>query len=206
MSESWRIERPKLVIVEGREEVSVLTALLSRNPQLGDIQVQDYQGYGKLREFLRALRGVSGYELLQSLAVVADADRNRTSRDQSIRTHLGNVGFPVPARPLTVEGNSEIRVAYLVVPHGINGRMLEDVCLESVSDHPVMDCVKEYYDCILNKGVQGPREVWMSKARVHTFLAAMDDPTLRLGEAAEKGIWPFEHSAFDPMKELLRII
>lgn len=84
--------------------------------------------------------------------------------------------------------------------------MIEDVCLDSVKTDPAMECVDLYFECISQAEMQGPREVWMSKARVHAFLASRDRPDLRLGEAAEKGIWEFDTDAFLPLKDLLSIL
>ena len=81
--------------------------------------------------------------------------------------------------------------------------MIEDVCLESVSADPAMKCIENYFDCIHGAGLPGPREHWTSKARLHAFLASRERPQLRLGEAAEKGVWPLEADAFSPIETLL---
>jgi len=100
-----------------------------------------------------------------------------------------------------------LKVAYLVIPHDVEGTMIEDVCLDSVKTDSAIECVDRYFECISQAAdIQGPREVWMSKARVHAFLASRDRPDLRLGEAAEKGIWEFDTDAFQPLKDLLNIL
>jgi hypothetical protein len=43
----------------------------------------------------------------------------------------------------------------------------------------------------------------MSKACVHAWLASKERPDKRLGEAAQAGYWPFEHSAFDALSQFL---
>jgi hypothetical protein len=40
----------------------------------------------------------------------------------------------------------------------------------------------------------------MAKAQAHAFLATLDKPDLRLGEAAVAGYWDFDHPAFDALK------
>ena len=59
-------------------------------------------------------------------------------------------------------------------------------------------------DALTSAGLPNPR--WVSKARVHAFLASRDRPDLRLGEAAERGIWRFESEAFRPLIDLLRML
>ena len=69
-----------------------------------------------------------------------------------------------------------------------------------------MECVDRYFECIGAKDVEGPRLVWMPKARVHAFLASRARPHLRMGGDADSGIWPFEDDTFAPMRELLRLL
>ena len=45
-----------------------------------------------------------------------------------------------------------------------------------------------------------------TKARLQAYLAALPRPGLRLGEAAEAGVWPWEHPAFDPLIAFLRAL
>ena len=199
------IKQPKQVIVEGNDEIRVFSSL-SKHLNIQDLEVRHYGGSSNLRRFLKAFRVSSEFELVRSLAVVADANSNRKGREQRIHGALSNAGLPVPTKPLEVVSNGDLKVAYLVVPHDVEGTMIEDVCLDSVKTDPAIECVDLYFECVSQADIPGPREVWMSKARVHAFLASRDRPDLRLGEAVEKGIWEFDTDAFLPLKELLRIL
>ena len=198
-------EQPKQLIVEGNDEVRVFSALC-RHLDISDLQIQPCGGYQNLRRFLMTLRVMEGFDNIQSLAIVADANANRSGRQQSIQGALSNVGLPAPSAPLQIASQGGIQVAYLVVPHDAEGTMLEDVCLASVSADAAMNCVDEYFDCLMREGASTPREVHLSKARVHAFLASRDSPDLRIGEAADAEIWRFEDEAFRPMRELLAML
>ena len=199
------IERPRQLIVEGNDEVRVFLALCEYLGISG-LQVQQYGGYPNLRRFLRTLTADPDFHVIESLAVVADADSNRAGRQQSIQGALSDAGLPMPSAPLEFATQNGINVAYLVVPHDADGTMLEDVCLASVSDDAAMKCVDEYFECLTREGASTPRQVWMPKARVHAFLASRDDPALRIGEAADAEIWRFEDESFRPMRELLTML
>ena len=199
------IKQPKQVIVEGNDEIRVFESL-SKHLNIHDLEVRHYGGSPKLRQFLKTFRSSSEFDLVRSLAIVADANSNRNGREQRIQGALSNAGLPVPPRPLESVSNGDLKVAYLVVPHNVEGTMIEDVCLDSVKTDPVMECIDRYFECISQTNTQGPREVWMSKARVHAFLASRDRPDLRLGEAAEKGLWTFDTDAFLPLKDLMSIL
>ena len=202
MPPTLRIEQTKQLIVEGNDEVRIFSAL-GKHMDISDFQVHPCGGYPNLRRFLRTLTALDGFENVESLAVVADADFDYAGRQQSIQDALSAAGLPAPSVPLQFVSQGRIRVAYLVIPHDTEGAMLEDVCLASVSTDSAMKCVDEYFECLNREGAKTPREVRMSKARVHVFLASRDDPALRTGEAAESGVWQFDDEAFLPMRELI---
>ena len=200
-----KIEYAKQVIVEGQDEVRVFRSI-AKHLSISDIQVHECGGYPKLRSFLKTFKGLSGFGLVRSLAVVADANSSRTDREQGIRNTLHAMDLPIPSRPLEVASGPDLKVAYLVVPHSRDTGMIEDVCLDSVKTDPAIECVEHYFECIRQTRLSGPKQVRMSKARIHAFLASRERPELRLGEAAEKGTWPFSTEAFHPLKELLRML
>ena len=205
MPTALEITQTKQVIVEGNDEIRVFNSL-SKHLNIQDLQVRDYGGSGNLRRFLKTFRSSSEFDFVRSLAIVADANSNRNGRERQIQDALSNAGLPVPPRPLEAVSNGDLKVAYLVVPYNVEGTMIEDVCLESVKTDPAMECVDRFFECIGQANIQGPKEVWMAKARVHAFLASRERPDLRLGEAAERGLWTFDTDAFQPLKDLLRIL
>ena len=205
MPELPPIKSTKQIIVEGNDEVRVFSAL-GKHLGISGFQTHPCGGYQELREFLKAFIALDGFGDVESLAVVADANANRAGRQQSIQNTLSNVGLPTPSSPLQFASQGGLKVAYLVVPHDAEGTMLEDVCLASVSADAAMKCVDDYFECLKRAGASTPREVRMSKARVHAFLASRDDPALRTGEAGERGIWQFDDDAFRPMRELLTML
>ena len=201
--EVWRIEKPKLLLVEGIDEVRLFGAL-AKDIGAEDVQIRDYQGKGNLRRFLGVLPQIPGYSDLESIGVTRDADENSDSAAKRVRDALRAAGFPVPDSPLESTDDGRISVRYLIIPHGETGA-LEDVCLASVAEDPAMACVESYFGCIERSELDGPRATWMSKAKVHAFLSSRENPALRLGEAAARGVWSFDAPAFDPLKSVLRM-
>ena len=199
------IDSPKLLLVEGIDEYRVFESLAEQIGVSG-IQTIPYGGRPKLRSLLRTLVALSGFADVESLAIVMDADTSSSGSIQSICGSLASVGLPVPQGPLIQASTGNLKVTYLVLPGGTSPGMLEDVCLSSAASDPAMNCVDAYFKCIAATSLSGPRHNHRSKARVHTFLASRSRPGLRLGEAAEAGIWPFHSPAFDPLKRLLQVI
>ena len=204
-AEAITIGRPKQLIVEGDDEVRLLGALL-RNLGIDGVQIQQLRGYNNIRRFLTAFVDIENFSTVRSLAIVADANSNGAGRIQSIRDALASVGLPSPSAPLQQASDGSLNVSYLVVPHGRTQGVIEDVCLASVRTDPAMACVNSYFQCIAAVNTPGPRSTHTSKALLHAFLASRDDPSLRLGEAADQGIWQFEDDSFAPLKGLFRAL
>ena len=203
MRAAIKIASTKQLIVEGNDDIRVFNAI-AEDLGISDLQVHGYGGYPKLRTFLRTFKALPEFRTVRTLAVVADANCSRVDRERGIRDALSNSDLPMPSAPLEVASNGNLSVMYLVVPHNRDTGMIEDVCLDSVSTDPAIDCVDGYFDCIRETSLPGPIESRVSKARVHAFLASRERPELRLGEAADSGIWPLDADAFSPMRELLR--
>lgn len=205
MAAALQIEQPKQVLVEGNDDVRLFRAL-AKHLGISDIQVNQYGGRDNLRPFIRTFGVLPEFANVKALAIVADANSDRNATEQRIRGALSAVGLPGPRRPLEVLAQDNMRVCYLVVPHEAESGMIEDVCLASVQADPAIDCVERYFECIKQTNVGGPREVWLAKARLHAFLASRERPDLRLGEAADNGIWDFGADAFRPLKDLLQLL
>ena len=195
----------KLLLVEGIDEVRLFRALAT-SIGVNDVLIRDYGGRNRLRPFLKTVAEVEESEGLESLGIVMDADDSAASAGDRIRGALSAASLPVPAAPLQSAGDESPKTCYLILPPNGETGALEDVCLASVAQDPAIDCVDDYFDCVERTTSGGPRANWASKARVHAFLSSRERPDLRLGEAAERGVWRFGDSAFDSLKTVLRMM
>jgi hypothetical protein len=198
----FEIMKPALLVVEGKEDELFFKALITH---LGlQIQVIPLGGKEKLRPNLKALASSPRFasEVI-SLGVVRDANSNPSAAFQSVRDALIATKLPAPASPLTPVGNG-LHVIVMIVPEADTQGMLEDLCLKSVNKDPAMICVEHYFTCLQQHGLTLPTNA--SKARVQSYLAAKPEPGKRLGEAAEKGYWPWDEQVFDEVKKFLKQI
>jgi len=194
------ITEPKVLVVEGKDDKNFFEALIE-HLGLRNIQVEDIGGKTQLRDRLKALVQTPGFPQVTSLGVVRDANNDHDAAFQSVCGALLNAGLRVPERPwITVGG--EPKVVVVILPKENENGMLEDLCLEAKISDPAMPCVNQYFECLESQGLDPP--INLSKARIHTFLASRRKPDLRLGEAAKKGYWPFEDSAFEEVKTFLQ--
>jgi len=197
------IIKPNLVIGEGDDEKFLLEALLE-HLELKSVQAMGIGGKNNLKENLKMLNDSPKFESVSSIAILRDADSNPKGAFQSVQSALRGADLPVPDRPLEWAGTKP-RVKVMIIPEAERAGMLEDICLESVSANPAMECVERYFECLKARQIEIESSK-ISKAKAHAFLASKEDPDKRLGEAAKAGYWPFDDQAFEQLKNFLRSI
>lgn len=203
MADNQQIRKQHILVVEGTDEQYFFDALL-RNIDISSIQVVSIGGKTQFRSQLGAFKNLPGFSRVDAVGIVRDCDANRQGAFDSVCGALRANELSIPEAPLAFTGSTP-RVGVLVMPPQATGtdRMLEDLCLAAVSDDPAMNCVEAYFDCLQAQEIN-LRETVVAKARLHTFLASRQDPDLRLGEAAQRGYWPWDSPAFDQVKAFLR--
>jgi hypothetical protein len=209
------IDKPRQLIVEGRDVEEFLKALLREMELSEEIQIRNFGGVDQLanflqefQDFVQAVRQAPGSEglLVQeitSLGIVRDAERHIDPEDafKRVCTALNGIGLTAPSQIGTFEGSNP-KVGIFILPDAKTKGMLETLCLRSVVNHPAMQCVDEYFDCVNNRLGSLPKN--MEKARVQAFLASNTKYVPHLGLAAQKGYWPWDSPAFDHVKQFLR--
>ncbi len=194
------IEKSRLLVVEGPDDRVFLSALLRHLGKENDFDIRSLEGVSNFNDMLRTFPGVSGFAQVETLGVIRDADQNVRSAFQSVCSALGNARLSVPKQPLTMVGEKP-RVSVFIWPDCESAGTLETLCLTAVHDDPAMGCVEQYFECLTQHLETMPKTP--HKAHLHTFLASREKPGLRLGEAAEKGYWPWDQAVFEPIKRFL---
>ncbi len=167
------IIKSKILLVEGKDEVYVFGELLSDLNLYDGIQLIDMGGKDQFEDRIQELVNTrSGFENIKSIGIVRDADNHPKATFDSICSVLKKVKLPKPKAPLQpAEGPP--KVAIMIIPDEHSKGMLENVCLDSVSDDPAMVCVDEFFDCLkANHPVLSENVI--PKARVRAFLASRE--------------------------------
>jgi hypothetical protein len=193
------LDKPKLLIGEGKDEVQTFSALLTYL-RITDVNVEDYGGKNKLPGYLDVLRLRPGFAGLQSLGVTRDADIDSLGAFASISNYLRQREFVAPASSGIVAAGTP-RVGIIILPGGQEPGMLENLVLEALRQDRVTDCIDRYFECI--EAAKGREQKQISKARVQAWLAAQDPPDMRLGIAAQKGLIPWDHPSFEQLRNFL---
>lgn len=166
------ISKPKLILVEGKDEELFFSAMIKRIGLAPEMGVRPIHGKNELSVALKALKRDPGHPVLTSVGIIRDADNDADSAFDSVCTALRNAEWPaVPNAPLVSAGNSP-QVTVMILPIGKSTGMLEDVCLASVADDPATRCVDQYFQCLNQCLNELPSN--LSKARVRTFLVSRE--------------------------------
>lgn len=167
-SRNIQIEREHLLFVEGQDEENFFGAFLEELG-IGHIQIVPVGGRSKMKDYVTVAEMESGFGAVKGVGVVQDADRDPEEAKDSIRNALSSADPPAPEEVAQfTDGNPS--TGMMVLPgHGERG-MLEDLCLQSVEDGNILDCVDHYFDCVENHQDELPRN--LAKARMRVFLAS----------------------------------
>lgn len=196
------IESEALLLVEGIDDARFFRAFLRDGLNKTNVQVAQVGGNRGFRIFLaQTLKNANNFQNLRRIVVVGDADTNAPAAFQRLRDALSNAGFPTPTRPWQTVQAEALSVAVAILPDGNSPGDLEELCLRSLIDSPALACIDEYIACIDNAGYHSRHP---NKARLHTYLAAGDEPGRRLGEAADAGVWDWSSPAFTQVANFLR--
>ena len=197
-----KIEKDRLLLVEGRDEVNLFDALIRRRfgeERRSEIQVIDAGGRDRFPGNLNAITLAS--RNVRAVGAVRDADDDAGGAFRSVCDHLRNAGYAPPAAH---GGFSDATpaVGVFIVPDGDTPGAVETLCRRSREGDAVSGCVEGYMSCLHEH--EAMRSGNRDKTFAHAYLAATDDPVARVGEGALQGAWDFDSDAFADLAAFLR--
>lgn len=194
------ITEPAAILVEGNDDEEFVRAFLIYE-RIQQVQILNAGGKSVFPDALRTAPMITGFSGVRKFGVIQDADGNSSAAFQSVSALLTNAGLVAPSNTMALS-NGNPQIAIFVFPaNGSNG-MLEDLCLNSVSGHPAMNCVTAFDACTSSLN---PPPSNRAKSKAQSFLAAMRDSVPNVGIAAKKGYWNFASPAMDDCRTFLRL-
>jgi hypothetical protein len=190
----------RFVFCEGPDDVSVVRGLVGLLQV--DLQVEPFRGKNNLRNFLKQVKERPEFasQSVKAIGVIRDADESAASAFQSVHEALSNNGFTPPEANGQI-ASGPVKTGILVQPE--DRGEIEHLCLRSVSDLPEYACLEDYFQCLTER--TGGKS-FSSSARIRAWMATQPDTSLYVGKAAEKGYWPLEHAAFEPLRVFLKAL
>jgi hypothetical protein len=203
LSKPVPITAKKLLLAEGRDaELFLVWAVRHFRPER-DFQVMDFGGITELTDFLKLLVNDESYDDIETIVVARDAETDAKAATISIQRSMTQANMPVPQKPFEYEQISSMKTAFMIFP-GPQQKdgTLEDLCLLTVENDPLLECVDGYLECAKDKGEQFSR---IHKNKLHCFLAGKNDYAgLPIGLASRERAWDFDHPALEPFKRIIQ--
>ncbi|MCF8374003.1 MAG: hypothetical protein K9H64_20440 [Bacteroidales bacterium] len=191
------ITKSKLLGVEGIDEVNFFKALFDYQG-IQEVQILNFEGKTNFSSRIRSIINIPGFKNVSTFGLVRDADTlPPKSAYDSLKGALEKANLPVPSE-VNSFSNTELSVGVFIMPGKSSQGMLEDLCLSSIKNQPVSNCISEFLDCAEAKTTNE------SKAKVLCYLATKSPVVNSLGLSALKGCWEFDSSEFDEIKAFLK--
>lgn len=193
--------KSNLLLVEGQDEVNVFSSILVA---LGreDVDVIDVGGKHKLAaEFTNVIKH-SNFRHVRAFAIVQDADDDASAAFDRVKTVLQDNKFVPPKTPGCFSTSGTHKVGALILPGDNRGGYLEDLFLDSQEGTAGKGCVESFANCCETAGFTP----FDSKRRAYAFMAALDAPESRLGQAFNCGKLNGNHAAYNVIREFLELL
>ncbi len=201
LKEKSIIEKEKLIIVEGGDDENFIDALLKKL-EINDVEIINIGG-NNFDDYVPEIGKITGFDKVKQLLVIGDADNNSQTAFDRIKRSIEEIEdynlIPPQVRNSFNNDLPQIGIYIITKPNSEEG-ILEDLCLETVKNHPVMKCVEIFCECIseLDCEFENP-----SKSKCKTFLSGMPISVPHIGVGAQKNYWNLESEILDKLKSFL---
>ncbi len=194
------IEKEKILLVEGIDEVNVFKKLMVMI-NLPDIQVIPMEGKGEFPDKYETIFTSPEARIVKSVGIVRDADSDPKAEFDRIKTGLKRMGHPMPKGLNQAANDGKISINIFLMPDCKSNGALETLFEESIKGTPIFEeCITNYLDCV--KAKTGCN--FNDKTKTYAYIAVQKDPDVRLGNSVEIGHWDLSHACFNPIKNFLR--
>lgn len=215
-----KIEKSRLLLVEGHDEKGFCNALLAHLGIAETVQVECFQDAeiknNNFRITLQNIVNDSDFDYLERIGIIRDSEFETNSFDSTVSdiNHANTIhqvnSFPIPQNESEIiDGPPALGV--LILPgFGVEG-MFEDVLLEAYQDDPAMVCVDNYIQCLEEQNFRlKPNRI--AKSRLRVFLvsrfisldASKDDNWLR--KVYSREWWSWDKPAFERIVQFVKHI
>lgn len=176
----------KVFLVEGTTDCHVVMALCKAHAVPQTFGLYDCESDAAVLRRLNAL--VVRPDPPEVIGVMLDADQpSLAGRWSSIRSKLTRYHYPFPAAPdaagtILESTADEPRIGFWLMPDNQSSGMLEDFCA-GMAEQNALAFAKECIEGAKQRGLSSFKNVHLSKAIIHTYLAWQDEPGRPLGQA-----------------------
>ena len=212
MSRKQKVIKPVAIAVEGENFFHFLLKKIDGPTEFKNVQLWDFKQNGlEFRDWLKNFKKVRGFDSLQALGIIHDAEKNSSQMQQSIENALRTCRFATPSQPKEIAEGSP-NVSYLIVPDGSPSGCLEHAILQAVGPELPLNCAEDFLNCIemdnQKRNLQLREEAyalenWRAKVKVHALIASSKIPESSLGVSSAANMWNWEAPSLKVMLDFI---
>ncbi len=197
--EPIKIEKKRLLLVEGKDEIMFFNAYL-KFLEIDNIQVLEVKGKTQFKNELPLLKINPGFPDVEKFGLIRDADDDFSATLQSVYDRLILNSFE-PIKEHNKFSTSTPQIGIFIMPGLNTNGCLEDLCLKAVNTNDQLKCPNDFINCVKNdkKGLNH-----ISKRKVQVFLACQKELCNHLGLGAQKKYWDFDSAVYDDIKKFVQ--
>lgn len=211
------IDSPKLLMVEGNDEKVFFQAYLA-HLGIRDVQILDVGGKPKFRPEIKSLVALGLLEGLTHFAIIEDADNSAEDAFKKLTDLLKimpNIGVPKQQDSWNAAAEIAGGAFVMTAPNQQKGA-LEDLCLATVQENPLMECVNTFSSCIETFYQKAPKKkakveaqafsISEIKAEAYALAKTADERHLanRFYLSVQTKVWNFDHESLSPLRNFLK--
>lgn len=187
------MEKDKILFVEGVNDREVIYRIENAYSLKGICEIKKCDNVDLAKSAFELFINENASKV-QSVGIIIDADTSFIDRWKSVRNLLvatNNYSVPevLPADGLILDAitSGKPRVGVWIMPNNKDNGMLEDFLLQQIpQEDDLLPFVDETMGELRSRKLQRFKDVHISKARAHTYLAWQEDPESTLAIALEK--------------------
>lgn len=178
------IEQNALIIVEGKDEKNFLEAYFE-NKKTPKVQIEDVGGKSVIKSSLFRLKKMRGFEKVEKLAIIRDADNNPIDAFKSVSDSLKEASLSVPANAcdFSVTQSKKPIVGVFISPGNKKNGCLETILKGNLKYPSYWNCVEKMFNCASKKKNE--------KRMMLAYLSLMSEYCNCIGIAAKKKYFNF---------------
>lgn len=207
-----QITKKYLILCEGRDAEGFLinyleSEELARDSRFSkDIQVWDFGGNENLSNFLMTLKNMDKFELVTSLAIIRDAEKDYEKACREIGSALKKCGFIPPEQcgTWTIDDKG-LKVGFILFPLKKGTGTLEDLCLRILSEENNRNILSSV-DMFLSEMESKFERSYHRKHKniLYTYLSSTDKyVTMPIGVASRAGAFDWGSDELNPLESFL---
>lgn len=205
-----------LILCEGKDTEQFIISYLNSKSLKKDkrfstlIQTFDFGGITQLSDFIGNLRNMDGFENVNNVMVIRDAETNPDNAVRMIQKALKENQLPVPKNGncWSVPEENGIRTSFTLMPTcklPYTSGTLEDLCWDILKDEQVVELKNESKEFVSHiKQTYKSITSHEHKARLHTYFSINERfVTMKVGEAVRAGAFDLDSERLIPLKKLI---